>query len=305
MDSFSKNFISVFDFVTLKKTDAWLEMVQSFSIDILISILYFFIGLVVIKIGAKVIRKLFHLGEESNHIPLTQRKAQTLSAVLTSVWRYTVYFFSVMIILDRFGIDTKSILAVAGVGGVAIGFGAQNLVKDVITGFFILLEDQFGVGDLISVNNMTGTVEEIGLRVTKVRDFTGTLYFIPNSMIGIVSNHNRGAQKAIVDVNISYEHNIDEIMEKISVWLEDFSTKHEEIVNPAQLLGIQNMTPSEIVLRTVVDCQPGTQGPIGRELRRFLKLKFDENNIEIPYQKIMMFEQAVTGGNKKKGENNG
>lgn len=305
MSSFSKNFVSVFDFVTLKKTDAWLDVVEGFSIDIFISILYFCIALVVIKIGAKVIRKLFHLGEGSNHIPLTQRKAQTLSAVLTSVWKYTVYFFSIMIILDRFGIDTKSILAVAGVGGVAIGFGAQNLVKDVITGFFILLEDQFGVGDLISVNNMTGTVEEIGLRVTKVRDFSGTLYFIPNSMIGVVSNHSRGVQKAIVDVNVAYEHNIDEVMEKIGVWLVDFSEKHEEVVNPAQLLGIQNMGPSEIVLRTVVDCQPGTQGSIGRELRRFLKHKFDENKIEIPYQKIMMIEQAVTGANEKKGENHG
>src|SRR5699024_6993326 len=134
-----------------------------------------------------------------------EKKINTLSTVLKNIIKYIFYFIGLVMVLDMFNISTSSILATAGIGGLAIGFGAQSLVKDIITGFFILFEDQFSVGDYVKIGEYEGIVEELGVRVTKIRDFSGELHIIPNSNIGAVTNRTRGAMRALVKVSVAYE----------------------------------------------------------------------------------------------------
>jgi small conductance mechanosensitive channel len=137
-----------------------------------------------------------------------------MATLLNSVLKYTIYIIAALTIMTNiFGIKAEAIIVPAGIGGVVLGFGAQSLIKDVISGFFILLENQFSVGDTITIENMNGTVEEIELRITKIRNFNGDLYIIPNGEIKRVTNHTRGNKGAIVDVPVEYREDTSKIME--------------------------------------------------------------------------------------------
>ncbi len=172
--------------------------------DIGLSIFQVIIAGIVIKILIGFIKKSLRLNNK-----LSDRKRQTLSEVLSSVTKYTVWFIVICSILTNFGVNVASLIAVAGVGSVAIGFGAQSLVQDVITGMFILFEDQFGVGDIITVDRLTGTVESIGLRSTRIRSADGDLHIIPNGMIKIITNMSKEFNRATIDIGVAYEENID------------------------------------------------------------------------------------------------
>jgi small-conductance mechanosensitive channel len=139
----------------------------------------------------------------------SRRRAQTLETLLLSVVTYLVFFVACLMILQVFNVNTSAILASAGILGLAIGFGAQNLVKDIISGFFILFEDQFSVGDYVQIDTVTGTVEEIGLRTCKIRQWTGELNVIPNGEISRVKNYTRGPMLAKITIGITYEADID------------------------------------------------------------------------------------------------
>ena len=150
-------------------------------------IVVFFIGFICIKVSKRVIDRIF----STQKAKMSERKMKTLSTLFKNVAKYFIYFIMTCEILSRFGIDMTSILAVAGVGSVAIGFGAQGLVKDFITGLYIITEDQFGIGDTVTINGFSGTVEEVGMRTTRIRDGNGSVHIIPNSSIGIVTNANK------------------------------------------------------------------------------------------------------------------
>ena len=149
-----------------------------------------------------------------------ERKSKTIGAVLKSILRYTVYFFGITAILTIIfgGIS----LTFASIGGVAIGFGSQSLVKDIINGFFILFEDQFSVGDYINIEDMGGIVESIELRVTKLRDFNGDLHIIPNGLIVRVTNHSRGNMRILVEVDVDSDENVDRVIQVINVACDNF-----------------------------------------------------------------------------------
>ncbi|NMB07427.1 MAG: mechanosensitive ion channel family protein, partial [Tissierellia bacterium] len=140
-----------------------------------------------------------------------EKKINTLTTVLKNIIKYVFYFIGLVMVLDMFDISTSSILATAGIGGLAIGFGAQSLVKDIITGFFILFEDQFSVGDYVKIGEYEGVVEELGVRVTKIRAFSGELHIIPNSNIQTVTNRTRGNMRALVVVTVAYEEDMDKV----------------------------------------------------------------------------------------------
>ncbi|HHV27660.1 mechanosensitive ion channel family protein [Anaerosalibacter bizertensis] len=224
---------------------------------------------------------------------MDDRKANTLAAILKNLGKYVFYFIGLVPALELFGIKTTSILATAGIGGLAIGFGAQSLVKDVITGFFILFEDQFSVGDYVKIDGYEGIVEEMGLRVTKVRGFSGELYIIPNSNIQIVTNSTKGAMRALVEVSISYEEDIDKaikVLEDISKKLKD---REDSIVEGPTVLGISKLGEYEIGLTIVAKTKPMEQWRIERLLRKEIKEAFDNNNIEIPYPKRVVIEKKA------------
>lgn len=228
----------------------------------------------------------------SNEI-MTISRANTLGEILKSVIRYTLYFIASITILDMF-INTASILATAGIGGIAIGFGAQSLVKDMITGFFILFEDQYALGDYVQIGSSEGIVEELGVRVTKLRDFSGELHIIPNGTINVVTNRARGAMRALVEVEIAYEEDIDKAIKVLEKMCMTIKEGNDTILEGPSIVGVTDLAGYGITLRIVAKTQPMDQWSVEREIRKKIKETLDKENIEIPYPRIV-----IAGGMEK------
>ena len=219
------------------------------------------------------------------------RRANTLGLILKKIVKYFLFFIWIVMSLELFDINTGSILATAGIGGLAIGFAAQSLVKDIITGFFIILEDQYAVGDYIKINTLEGMVEELGLRVTKLRDLSGELHIIPNSNIQIVTNKNRGAMRALVKVSVAYEENIDRVLKSLEALCLDIKNSNENIVEGPTILGITDFGDSAISITIVANTKAMEQWSVERDIRKRIKEQFDKEDIEIPYPK-----RVIIGG---------
>ncbi|HHV62841.1 MAG TPA: mechanosensitive ion channel family protein [Firmicutes bacterium] len=212
-----------------------------------------------------------------------ERKLKTLEPLLKSVARYVIYFFAGVAIIGEFGIDTTSLLAGAGLAGLAVGFGAQNLVRDVINGFFILFEDQFGVGDYVAINDVSGIVEDMGLRVTRVRDFGGQLHIIPNSQISKVTNFMGAAMRVLFEVGIAYETDVERALKLLSEDFEKAKVEIEGIVEGPTVLGVSDFADSAIKLMIIAKTKPMEQWRVERELKLRIKQLFDREGIGIPY----------------------
>lgn len=236
-----------------------------------------------IKFGNKFIAAFFQDGQGKS-LAFRGRKARTIGTIIKSVFNYLIYFIALLTIMnDIFGIDTKALLTSVGILGLAISFGAQNLVKDIISGFFILLEDQFAVSDYISTSGVAGYVEELGLRITKLRDLTGQLHIIPNRMINQITNHTRGSMQAMVDINISYEEDLDKTLDLLEEMCRSLTEKHASILEGPKVIGVQELGPYSLVIRVVAKTKAMCQWEVERYLRREIKEWLDRNNIEIPY----------------------
>lgn len=228
-----------------------------------------------------------------------RNRAITLSSLLKSVIMYTVYFMAGISILDLFKVPYQGVLAGAGIVGLAVGFGAQNLVKDVITGFFIIFENHFTVGEYITTAGVSGIVEEVGLRATKIRDFGGQLHIIPNGQITQVTNYNRGSMRAMVDVGIAYEEDVDQAVAALEEVCREVNRDLAEIITEApQVLGVQAFGPSELTIRIIAKTKPMEQWRVERELRKRIKETFDRRGIEIPYPRQVFIPK---GGEKQGG----
>lgn len=266
-------------------------LLVSILTSILQVILILFIAGIVIAIVKKLITRFFDSRKDSKFNKMDSAKADTLSSTAKSVSKYVIYFIAAISILEVFGVDTKGIIAAAGIGAIAIGFAAQNLVEDIITGFFILFEDQFSVGDYIAVQGIDGTVEELGLRITKIRSFDGSLNIIPNRQIEIVTNKIRGKMRAWVDVGIAYEEDVDRAISVINKIAEEYKEENEDILEGPTVLGVSNLGSSDVVISIVAKTKPMSQWAVERELRRRIKNTFDKENIEIPYQKQVIYNK--------------
>lgn len=222
------------------------------------------------------------------------RRYRTVLRLLKSIVGYVVYFIAGVACLSVVGINITGLIAGAGVVGLAIGFGAQSLVKDVITGFFIIFEDQFGVGDYIRLTNIEGTVLEIGLRTTKIKGAGGEINIVPNGSITEVINYSINNSTAIIDVSVAYSSDINKAEELIIDYLRTLPQKDENIVGEPTLLGVQSVVGAEVVLRISVETLPMQHFGISRMIRRDVKEMFDANGIDIPYPKMMVYEREAT-----------
>ncbi|ALC88524.1 mechanosensitive ion channel protein MscS [Bacillus sp. FJAT-18017] len=250
--------------------------------------------LIVSGILIKIVRSAIHKSFEIRmKMPLrvSERRESTLVKLLDNVVTYAIYFIALMMILSALTIDVKALLAGAGIVGLAVGFGAQNLVKDVITGFFIILEDQFSVGDHIRVDMFEGTVESIGLRTTKIKSWTGELHILPNGSINQVTNFSLNNSSAVVDVGIAYEEDIDKAEAVIKELLEKMPEQYEDLVKAPELQGIQNFGPSEVTLRIVFETKPMKHFSIARIIRKEVKTALDQHGIEIPFPRLVMYSR--------------
>ena len=222
--------------------------------------------------------------------PVSTRKAQrmdALGAVGQSGISAVIWVLALFIILGTtFGIDITPLLAGAGVIGLAIGFGAQDLVKDVISGIFMLLEDQYGVGDVIDVGEAIGVVEGIGLRSTRVRDVTGTLWHVPNGEIRRVGNMSQEWSRALLDIGVAYGTDLDQAAAVIKGVADEMyaEEKYTDLfLSEPEIWGIEELSADSVVIRLVIKTKPGEQWAIARELRRRIKLALDQARIEIPF----------------------
>ncbi len=246
----------------------------------------FILALLGIKIGDAVINHVFK--PRDRKLYFDERRMLTLRTLAKSTLRYITYFIVGFTILGELaelaGTSLKGFLAGAGILGVALGFGAQSLIKDVITGFFIVLENQYGVGEYITTGNFSGFVEEIGLRATRLRDWSGEYHIVPNGQITAVTNHSRGGMRAMVDVGIAYEEDIDRAIGVMTgVALAVCREMAEVIVEKPEVLGVVALKTGEVVIRTVAKTKPMEQWRVERELRKRYKEAFDRERIEFPY----------------------
>jgi len=216
-----------------------------------------------------------------------QVRAQTLKSVLESVLKVLIIALGALFALSNLGLNVTALLAGAGVVGLGISLAAQNLIRDVINGFFILLEDQYGVGDVITVGQLSGGVERFNLRITVLRDLEGRVHFIPNSTIQQVTVMSRDWARAVVDVSVAYETPIDKALEVVRSEAEAFyhdpEWRDRFTDQPPETLGIQQLAESGILIRVLFNTKPKEQWAVGREFRRRIKLRLDAEGIAIPY----------------------
>jgi small-conductance mechanosensitive channel len=238
----------------------------------------------VVRLASRRIERAVDDGDDSV-TTLRERRGKTISQLLRSVGRVLILVIALLLTFNIF-IDIGPILAGAGILGLAVSFGAQSLVKDVISGFFILFENQFAIGDVIEVAGKSGVVEKMTLRVVVLRDLQGTMHVVPNSEIKVVSNMTRGWSRSVVDVGVAYDEDVDRALAVVRDEAAQFSTDKvwgAQLDGPVEVPGVESLSDSAVIIRSLIRTQPGSQWNAAREFRRRLKNRFDRENIEIPY----------------------
>lgn len=265
----------------LGKTLNYENLFSYFTVILKIIIILIFTK-IFIRIFSSIIEGFFSK-QKNSKFGIKSRKADTLSELLKSVLKYVMYFISVMWIFEILKFDIKTVIAVTSVLGVAIGFGAQNLIKDVITGFFILFEDQFAVGDYVSIDGMSGIVEVLGLRITKLRDFSGDIHVIPNGSIVKVTNKSRGNMRALVEIDIGYEEDIEKVLNVINKTAGKIAAERDDIVEGPEVLGITKFGESGATIRIIAKTIPMKQWDIEMLLRQRIKEALEKEGIRMQY----------------------
>ncbi len=241
-------------------------------------------------------------GTETVTQELDPTRSATLTTSLSSAIRVLIWTVAILLVLGEFGMNLAPLLAGAGVAGVALGFGAQNLVKDFLSGFFILLEQQFGVGQVVSLSTeggpVEGKVESMSLRVTAVRSFDGTLNVVPNGNILLVGNQARGWARAIVDVSVDYEEDLDTIRELLDELFEELREDEDLagiLFSGPKVLGVEALGDQEVVLRVVARTKPSRRPHVERELRRRIKERFGARGVRVPMGRRVLVSSGFPG----------
>ncbi|OME91918.1 mechanosensitive ion channel protein MscS [Paenibacillus amylolyticus] len=264
--------------------EMWLNIMFS-SIRIII---IFIITRIVIKVVYRIIDRSMERKQEGK-IRVNPRRFVTVGELLKNATSITCNFIMILLLLSEINIQVGPLLASAGVLGLAIGFGAQGLVKDVITGFFIILEDQFAVGDVIQTGTYKGTVEVIGLRTTKLVSWQGEVHIIPNGAIASVTNYSMSNSLAVVDIPMKADLSLDESVHLVKKSLVGIEERDLNIVKVPDVLGIQSMSTSEYVVRIVAECMPNSRASVERQIQGDVKKTLEYH--EMSNQAVL--EQAV------------
>ncbi len=249
-------------------------------------ILVLFIAFLLTKIISAIIRRTLRRSVSS--------RSETLIRIAGKLASFFIYMLALMQCCQlAFSVQPTSIIAATGVVGVALGFGAQSLVKDIISGFFLLLENQISVGDLVTIGGFTGTITELTLRSTVIKNALGDVFIIPNGSIDTVTNHSKSERTVLIDVDIAYSTDIDfatKVMQNVA------SKANQEITaitKAPEVLGVAKLNDSGVKMRMAVNCIIGEQFAVEREMLRRIKDAFDENGIEIPYQHIVIANKTI------------
>jgi small conductance mechanosensitive channel len=242
---------------------------------------------------------LIRAGERAELVPgATRKRVTTLTGLLLTLSLVAVWAVVVVICLDQIGLDVTPILAGAGIVGLAVGFGAQNLVRDVISGFFLVLENQVRVGDVAVVNGTGGLVEAITFRTIVLRDLAGVVHVVPNGAITTLANMTKGWSGYVIDVGVAYKEDTDRVVELMTEVAEDLRKDPRfapSILEPIEIFGVDDFRESEVTIKARLKTVPIQQWNVGREYRRRLKKAFDARGIEIPFPHRSLYMGTASG----------
>jgi small-conductance mechanosensitive channel len=254
-------------------------------------------------IGIAVLQRLIRLFRERIAHRLDDPEAQKRAATLARVFRYAVAVIvslvAGMLVLGELGVSVAPILGAAGVVGIAVGFGAQSLVKDYFTGFFILLENQIRQGDVVRIADRSGLVEEITLRYVRLRDYEGNVHFVPNGLVTTVTNMSRGFAQSVIEVGIAYREDVDaafEVMRAVAAEMRADPAFAQRILDDLEIAGVDRWADSSVILRCRFRVAPLEQWAVRREFLRRLKRAFDARGIEIPFPHVTVYAGAGRHG---------
>jgi moderate conductance mechanosensitive channel len=249
---------------------------------ILLIVILLLVGL---KAASFVSTRLFSFPKKEKDAEFKKRM-ETLSSVFRYVLVLGIFVVAFVMIIGELGVEIGPILAAAGIVGIAVGFGAQSLVQDVISGFFILLEDQIRVGDVVQIADKGGLVERINLRMTILRDLSGNVHYVRNGKIQVVTNMTKDFSRYVFDIGVAYREDVDHVMEvvrEVDEELRNSPEYGEDILEPIEILGLDRFDDSAVIIRARTKTKPIKQWAVGREFNRRLKKRFDEEGIEIPF----------------------
>jgi small conductance mechanosensitive channel len=274
------------DEILQRKRDGFVTWLSNPNISLVKPIIVIVVTVFMMRFASALIKTVFHLferGAVNRHAPASRRRLQTLSATFRGVAQTVILFIGLMTFLGELGINITPILASAGVLGIAIGLGAQSLIKDFFAGLLILLEDQFSVGDTVKIGETTGTVEQLTLRATRVRGLDGSLTSIPNGSVGAVVNYSKGWSRVVLDIEIDYKEDVDRAMRVMFETAKQVRAESPaDITEAPAMLGVDKLSAASVTLRLLAKTATGKQAEVGRELRRRVKLAFDQEGIKAP-----------------------
>lgn len=253
-------------------------------------VLILFIGLVLKRISTKfIVYMKTYLKQQAFENSEEVKRIDTLGRVVRYVATVVIVLICGVEVLHELGISIAPILAAAGIVGVAVGFGAQYLIKDYFTGFFILLENQIRQGDVVEAGDKSGLVEEVTLRYIKMRDYSGNVHYVPNGIIGAVTNMSRGFAQAVIDVSVAYKEDVADVMQvmtEVGNQLRNHDDFKHKILGDMEMAGVENLADSSVVIRCRFKVLPLEQWGVRREYLKNIKKAFDERGIEIPFPQI-------------------
>jgi small conductance mechanosensitive channel len=249
------------------------------------------------KRGIRLLRE--YLSQRAGHDTEEVKRIETLGRVFRYSTSVLIILVAGMVVLSELGISIGPILATAGVVGIAVGFGAQSLIKDYFTGFFILLENQVRQGDVIQAGDKSGLVEEVTLRYIRLRNYEGQVHFIPNGIITTVTNMSREYSYSVIDVGVAYRENVDRVMalmEQVGAEMRTDSPCAEEILEDMEMAGVDQWADSAVIIRCRFKVKPLEQWGVRREYLRRLKIAFDREGVEIPYPHLTLYPGQARDG---------
>ena len=239
---------------------------------------------------------LVHIDGNADPVTAARRaqRAKTIGSLLDSVASFVIWIIAALMVLGELAINIGPLIAGAGIVGIAFGFGAQNLVRDFLSGIFMLIEDQYGVGDIIDVGPATGTVENISLRTTRLRDVNGIVWHVPNGQISRVGNKSQQWSRALIDVDVAYDTDLERasaVIKEVADGLHDDATFGLMILEDPEVWGVERLGADGVSIRLVVKTTPADQFKVARELRARIKAAFDRAGIEIPFPQRVVWHR--------------
>jgi small-conductance mechanosensitive channel len=275
------------------------KLTQWFITSGLRVLLIIVLTLIALRVAKFVSTRLLSFSLKTDDVEFKKR-VDTLSSITQNILFIAITFVAAIIVLGELGVEIGPVLAAAGIVGLAVGFGAQNLVQDVISGFFILLEDQIRVGDVVQIGDKGGVVEKVTLRTVILRDLSGNVHFIRNGQIQVVTNMTKEYGRYVFDIGVAYKEDVDhviEVVKRVGEEMRNHPDFKDDILEPIEILGLDQFADSAVIIKARVKTKPIKQWGVGREFNRLLKKRFDEEGIEIPFPHVTLYIGQDKHGN--------